>query len=191
MDFFTVSLCVTEIAAEFHELPSSVSWGITVTLMLRSVGALIFGTLADRYGRKWPMITCLVLFIILELSTGFTHNLHQFLGVRALYGIAMGGKPRAITSLPTRRILTQVLKVSSALLPRPPSKISPTMPEVSCLACSSKVTQRATFWPRFSTELSSRLPRTVGAAYSGLGLDRQYSSLPIVSVCQKPTTLWS
>ena len=59
--------------------------------MLRSVGALIFGTLADRYGRKWPMITCLVLFIVLELATGFTHNLRQFLGVRALYGIAMGG----------------------------------------------------------------------------------------------------
>ena len=91
LDFFTVSLCVTEIAAEFKVEPSSVTWGITVTLMLRSVGALIFGTLADRYGRKWPMITCLVLFIILELATGFTQNLRQFLGVRALYGIAMGG----------------------------------------------------------------------------------------------------
>jgi SHS family lactate transporter-like MFS transporter len=91
IDFFTVSLTVTEIAAEFKELPSAVSWGITVTLMLRSVGALIFGTLADRYGRKYPMVAALVLFIILELATGFTHNLRQFLGVRALYGIAMGG----------------------------------------------------------------------------------------------------
>lgn len=91
LDFFTVSLTVTEVAAEFNVLPSSVTWGITVTLMLRSVGALIFGTISDRYGRKYPMITCLVLFIILELATGFTHNLHQFLGVRALYGIAMGG----------------------------------------------------------------------------------------------------
>ena len=91
LDFFTVSLTVTEIAAEFKEEPSSVTWGITVTLMLRSVGALIFGSLADRYGRKWPMITCLILFIILELATGFTHSLKQFLGVRAVYGIAMGG----------------------------------------------------------------------------------------------------
>lgn len=59
--------------------------------MLRSVGALIFGTLADRYGRKWIMIANLVLFIILELGSGFCQNIQQFLGVRSLYGIAMGG----------------------------------------------------------------------------------------------------
>lgn len=59
--------------------------------MLRSVGALIFGTLSDRYGRKYVMITNLVLFIVLELGSGFCQNIHQFLGVRSLYGIAMGG----------------------------------------------------------------------------------------------------
>jgi len=69
--------------------------------MLRSVGALIFGSLADRYGRKWPMIINLIAFIILELGTGFTNTLPQFLGVRALYGIAMGGLfgPAASTAL--------------------------------------------------------------------------------------------
>lgn len=66
--------------------------GLTVTLMLRSVGALIFGTVSDRYGRKWPMIINLFLFIILELASGFCNTLPEFLGVRALYGIAMGGK---------------------------------------------------------------------------------------------------
>lgn len=64
----------------------------TVTLMLRSVGALIFGTIADRYGRKWPMIINLGLFVILELAAGFCTTLSQFLAVRSLYGIAMGGK---------------------------------------------------------------------------------------------------
>jgi MFS transporter, SHS family, lactate transporter len=100
-DFFTVSLTVTEIATEFKVDNASVTWGITVTLMLRSVGALIFGGLSDRYGRKWPMIINLVLFIILELATGFTQNLSQFLGVRALYGVAMGGLfgPAAATAL--------------------------------------------------------------------------------------------
>jgi hypothetical protein len=38
------------------------------------------------------MIACLCLFIVLELATGFTQNLRQFLAVRSLYGIAMGGK---------------------------------------------------------------------------------------------------
>lgn len=38
------------------------------------------------------MIINLVLFIILELGSGFTNSLGQFLGVRALYGVAMGGQ---------------------------------------------------------------------------------------------------
>lgn len=59
--------------------------------MLRSVGALTFGTLSDRYGRKWPFIFNLCLLIIFELSSGFCNTLPQFLGVRSLYGIAMGG----------------------------------------------------------------------------------------------------
>ncbi|KAI1426300.1 carboxylic acid transporter [Xylaria sp. FL1777] len=100
-DFFTVSLCVTEIATEFNTTNSAVSWGITITLMLRSVGAIIFGSLSDRYGRKWTMITNLFLFIIFELASGFAQSLPQFLGVRALYGIAMGGLygPAAATAL--------------------------------------------------------------------------------------------
>ncbi|KAI1812725.1 carboxylic acid transporter [Poronia punctata] len=100
-DFFTVSLCVTEIAAEFETTNSAVSWGITITLMLRSVGALSFGAVADRYGRKWIMMTCLALFIVLELGSGFARTLPQFLAIRALYGIAMGGLygPAAATAL--------------------------------------------------------------------------------------------
>ncbi|KAM5440763.1 hypothetical protein McanMca71_001364 [Microsporum canis] len=100
-DFFTVSLTITEIATEFGVTNSEVSWGLTVTLMLRSVGAIIFGLFADRYGRKWPMIVNLVLFIVLELGSGFCQNLSQFLAVRSLYGIAMGGLfgPAAATAM--------------------------------------------------------------------------------------------
>lgn len=99
--FFTVSLTVTEIAADFNEPVTSVSWGLTVTLMLRSVGALLFGLVSDRYGRKHVMVFNLALFIVLELGTGFTQNLSQFLAVRSLYGIAMGGLfgPAAATAL--------------------------------------------------------------------------------------------
>ncbi|KAI9671678.1 MAG: hypothetical protein M1831_003206 [Alyxoria varia] len=90
-DFFTVSLTVEDLAKTFDRSNTDITWGITLVLMLRSVGAIIFGIWADRYGRKWPFIFNLFLFIILELGTGFTQTYQQFLAVRALYGIAMGG----------------------------------------------------------------------------------------------------
>lgn len=59
--------------------------------MLRSVGAVIFGIASDRWGRKWPFIVNNILFIVLELGTGFCQTYKQFLACRALFGIAMGG----------------------------------------------------------------------------------------------------
>ena len=82
---------MTPISETFGKEPSAITWGITLTLMLRSVGAAIFGILGDRYGRKYPYIANLVLLIIFEMSTGFAQTYSQFLGIRALFGIAMGG----------------------------------------------------------------------------------------------------
>ncbi|KAI8941817.1 hypothetical protein NX059_003017 [Plenodomus lindquistii] len=90
-DFFTVSLTVEDLAETFGKTKADITWGITLVLMLRSVGSIIFGLAADRYGRKWPFIINNVLFIVLELGTGFCSTYNQFLGVRALFGIAMGG----------------------------------------------------------------------------------------------------
>jgi len=90
-DFFTVSLTVENLADTFNKSKKDITWGITLVLMLRSVGSILFGIAADRWGRRWPFIVNNVLFIILELSTGFCSTYKQFLGVRALFGIAMGG----------------------------------------------------------------------------------------------------
>ncbi|KAJ8102541.1 major facilitator superfamily domain-containing protein [Lipomyces tetrasporus] len=90
-DFFTVSLTASAIAESLNRTVTDITWGITLVLMLRSVGAIIFGLLSDKYGRKWPFIWNCVLFIVLELGTGFVQTYEQFLGVRALFGIAMGG----------------------------------------------------------------------------------------------------
>ncbi|KAL9611757.1 MAG: hypothetical protein Q9167_003605 [Letrouitia subvulpina] len=90
-DFFTVSLTVTELGEQFDKETSAITWGITLVLMFRSVGAVIFGIASDRYGRKWPFIVNNILFIVLELGTGFCNTYSQFLACRALFGIAMGG----------------------------------------------------------------------------------------------------
>lgn len=90
-DFFTVSLTVSSLAKQFGKTNSDITWGITLVLMLRSVGAIVFGIASDRYGRKWPFIVNNLLFIVLELATGFCSSYNSFLAVRALFGIAMGG----------------------------------------------------------------------------------------------------
>lgn len=59
--------------------------------MLRSVGAITFGIASDRWGRKWPFVVNQLLFVVLELGTGFCQTYKQFLACRSLFGIAMGG----------------------------------------------------------------------------------------------------
>ncbi|CRK28686.1 hypothetical protein BN1708_015326, partial [Verticillium longisporum] len=61
-DFFTVSLTVTQLAKEFGKTKTDITWGITLVLMFRSVGSVIFGIAADRYGRKWPFVVNNLLF---------------------------------------------------------------------------------------------------------------------------------
>ncbi|KAK0715979.1 MFS transporter [Lasiosphaeris hirsuta] len=116
-DFFTVSLTVSELAKSFGRTNTDITWGITLVLMFRSVGSILFGIAADRYGRKWPFIVNNILFIILELGTGFCQTYGQFLACRALFGIAMGGlygnaAATAIEDLPedTRGLMSGILQ---------------------------------------------------------------------------------
>ncbi|ODQ63739.1 MFS general substrate transporter [Nadsonia fulvescens var. elongata DSM 6958] len=90
-DFFCVSLNATDIARDLHVSVKDITWGITLVLMLRSVGAVIFGYFGDKYGRKWPYIANLGLLVVLQIGSGFIKTYKEFLGIRALFGIAMGG----------------------------------------------------------------------------------------------------
>ena len=90
-DFFTVSLNITNIAEALDLSVKDISWGITLVLMLRTVGAIIFGLIGDTRGRKWPYIINLALLSVIQIGTGFVQTYKQFLAVRALFGIAMGG----------------------------------------------------------------------------------------------------
>ncbi|OQU96999.1 hypothetical protein CLAIMM_03004 [Cladophialophora immunda] len=91
LDFFTVGMTTTQLAIAFDKSVADITWGLTITLMLRSVGSIGFGLAADRYGRKWLFIINNALFIVIQLGTGFCQNYQQFLACRALFGVAMGG----------------------------------------------------------------------------------------------------
>jgi len=91
LDFFLLVFCIPAIAAEFHAPVSSVAEAVFLTLVFRPLGALIFGAMADKWGRKPTLIVNIVAYSAVELSCAFAPSLGVLLVLRALFGIAMGG----------------------------------------------------------------------------------------------------
>ncbi len=91
-DFFLLTFCLDSVAATFHVGLPAVTTAIFWTLCMRPVGALLFGWLAERYGRRPTLMANIVCFSVLELCSAFAPSFHLFLLSRALFGIAMGGE---------------------------------------------------------------------------------------------------
>jgi SHS family lactate transporter-like MFS transporter len=90
-DFFLLTLVQDDIAHAFHVGLPAVSFSIVLTLAARPVGALIFGRLADHYGRRPIMMINIGLYSVLALASAFSPNLPTLLVLRCLFGVAMGG----------------------------------------------------------------------------------------------------
>ena len=91
-DFFLVVFCLTAIGHDFHRSDADISLSIWLTLAFRPVGAFLFGMIADRYGRRLPLMIDLVFYSIVEILTGLAPNYATFMVLRALFGIGMGGE---------------------------------------------------------------------------------------------------
>src|SRR4051812_5326563 len=115
-DFFLVVFTLTAIAREFHKSDAELALTITVTLAFRPVGAFIFGLLADRYGRRLPLMIDLVFFSIVEVLSGLAPNYATFLVLRALFGIGMGGEWGVGASLAMEKVPPRLRGVLSGLL---------------------------------------------------------------------------
>jgi SHS family lactate transporter-like MFS transporter len=90
-DFFVVIFLLDTLAAHFHVGKSAIVSTLVFTLAMRPAGALIFGSLADRFGRKIPLIVCVLFFSTVTVLSGFSPNYSFFLAMRGLYGVGMGG----------------------------------------------------------------------------------------------------
>jgi len=106
LDFFLLTFVFSAVGHEFGKSIEHVTFAITITLMMRPLGALIFGWLGDRFGRRIPLMIDIVFYSIVELLTAFAPNFTIFLLLRALFGIGMGGEwglgaSLAMESLPT------------------------------------------------------------------------------------------
>ncbi len=91
-DFFLVTFALTAIGKEFGQTDKAMALSITLTLAFRPVGAFIFGLMADRYGRRIPLMVDLVFYSVVEVATGFAHSYTTFIILRCLFGIGMGGE---------------------------------------------------------------------------------------------------
>jgi len=90
-DFFILVFVLSDIAANFHAEISEVSLAIMLTLAVRPIGALLFGRLAEKYGRRPVLMSNILLFSLFELLSAWSPTLTTFLILRVIYGIAMGG----------------------------------------------------------------------------------------------------
>ena len=115
-DYFLVVFCLTAIGREFHKSDAQVALSITVTLAFRPVGAFFFGLLADRYGRRLPLILNILFYSLAEAATGLVHTFGAFMVLRALFGIGMGGQWGVGASLAMEKAPTRNRGVLSGLL---------------------------------------------------------------------------
>jgi SHS family lactate transporter-like MFS transporter len=92
LDFFLLIFCVEAIAKEFGARPSAVLSAVFMTQAFRPVGAVVFGMLADRFGRRPVLMFNILSFSVIELACAFAPSMGVLLVLRALFGVAMGGE---------------------------------------------------------------------------------------------------
>jgi len=115
-DFFVLVLVVPAVARDFHRSIPDIALTLTATLAMRPVGALTFGLMADRYGRRLPLMLDILFYSIVEVLSGLAPNYAVFFFLRLLYGIGMGGEWGVGASLAMESVPVKWRGILSGLL---------------------------------------------------------------------------
>src|ERR1700720_4508641 len=115
-DFFVIVFLYDTLSHQFGVSKKAIVFTTTATLALRPVGAFIFGLLADRFGRRIPLMANVIYFSIIELLCGFAPNYTVFLILRALFGIGMGGEWGVGASLAMEKVPPRLRGLLSGFL---------------------------------------------------------------------------
>ncbi|MGU3291480.1 MFS transporter [Williamsia sp. M5A3_1d] len=91
-DYFILVLVYKEIADDFGVSLDKMAYLTTVTLVMRPVGAYLFGIWADKIGRRTPLIVDVCLYSVIGFLCAFAPNYWVLFVLRLLYGIGMGGE---------------------------------------------------------------------------------------------------
>ena len=91
-DVMLYSFCLTSIVKEWHLDLKEAGFMVSVTLFASSFGGILFGTIADRIGRKKALMATVLLFSICSGLSGLAQSLVQLAIARTLLGLGMGGE---------------------------------------------------------------------------------------------------
>jgi SHS family lactate transporter-like MFS transporter len=91
-DFFILTLIIDDIATAFGRTRPQIALAITMTLAMRPLGAVVFGLMADRFGRRIPLMLNVIFYAVISVLCGLAPSYSVFLVLRMLFGIGMGGE---------------------------------------------------------------------------------------------------
>jgi SHS family lactate transporter-like MFS transporter len=115
-DFFILVMVLDAVATTFGRTRPEIALTLTASLAMRPVGAFLFGIMADRYGRRLPLMLDLIFYSIMEVLSGLAPNYTTFLILRLLFGIGMGGEWGVGASLAMEAVVPKWRGVLSGLL---------------------------------------------------------------------------
>jgi SHS family lactate transporter-like MFS transporter len=91
-DFFILTLIIDDVAKAFGRTRPDIAFALTATLAMRPVGALVFGVMADRLGRRLPLMLNVIFYALLSVLSGVAPSYQVFILLRMLFGVCMGGE---------------------------------------------------------------------------------------------------
>ena len=91
-DFFVLTFIIDDVARAFGKTRPDIALTITLALATRPIGAIVFGLMADRFGRRLPLMLNVMFYAVISVLSGLAPNYRVFLILRMLFGIGMGGE---------------------------------------------------------------------------------------------------
>jgi SHS family lactate transporter-like MFS transporter len=114
---FTIFLMVqTEIAKEFGVGLVSLSGSVTLTLLVRLLGGAFAGWMADKWGRKLPLMLSLLWFAVFDAAIYFAPSFLAVVVLRTIFGFGMGAEWTAGTAMAMENWPVRSRKIASGLL---------------------------------------------------------------------------
>src|SRR5437016_5128746 len=115
-DFFILVMMLDVVAKDFGRTRPQMALALSATLWMRPVGAILFGMMADRFGRRLPLMLNIIFFSVVEVLSGLAPNYTTFFILRLLFGIGMGGEWGVGASLAMESVPAKWRGILSGLL---------------------------------------------------------------------------